>query len=85
MKYVGAAALAVLGTLALSTSASAAVVCNEDGDCWRVKERYEYPPDVQLKLYEDDWKWPEADAKRYRWRDPGTGRGYWRRGVWVTF
>ena len=50
-----------------------------------VKERYEYPPDVQLKLYDDDWKWPEADARKYRWRDPGTGRGYWRRGVWVTF
>ena len=82
MKYLGAAALAVLGTLALSTGASAAIVCNEDGDCWKVKERHKYPPDVQLRVYEDDWT---IDEKKYKWRDPGEKRGYWRRGVWITF
>ena len=82
MKYLGSAALAVLGTLALSTGASAAIVCNEEGDCWKVKDRHTYPPDVQLRVYEDDWT---IDTKKYKWRDPGEKRGYWRRGVWVTF
>ncbi len=42
---IGKLALGVLGAVALtSTSASAAIVCNEEGDCWRVKEGYEYPP-----------------------------------------
>jgi hypothetical protein len=42
---IGKLALGVVGALALtSTSASAAIVCNEEGDCWRVKEGYEYPP-----------------------------------------
>jgi hypothetical protein len=87
MKYLGAAALAIVGTLALSTSsASAAVVCNEEGDCWRVKERHKYPPEVQLEFYDDDWKWAEVDPPRYRWREPGVGRGYWGRGgVWISF
>jgi hypothetical protein len=31
MRYVGVAALGLLGILALSTNASAAVVCNEEG------------------------------------------------------
>ena len=82
MKYLGAAALAVLGTLALSTGASAAIVCNEEGDCWKVKERHTYPPDVRLQVYEDDYV---IDQKKYKWREPGMKRGYWRRGVWVTF
>jgi hypothetical protein len=48
MKYLGSATLALLGTLALMTSASAAVVCNDEGDCWRTNERYSYPPEVNL-------------------------------------
>ena len=39
MKYLGSAILGVVGVLALTTSASAAVVCNEEGDCWRVKDK----------------------------------------------
>ena len=36
-KYLVSAAF--LGLLALTaTNASAAVVCNDEGDCWRVKE-----------------------------------------------
>ena len=38
MKHFGSAALVALGILALgASSASAAVVCNEAGDCWRTK------------------------------------------------
>jgi hypothetical protein len=37
MKHLTMATLAVLGTLAFTTSASAAVVCNDEGDCWALK------------------------------------------------
>ncbi|HEX2840194.1 hypothetical protein [Hyphomicrobium sp.] len=77
------AALALAGTL-MVTSASAAVVCNNEGDCWRVKEKYEYRPEFGLRIYDDNWKWAEADRDRYRWRE-GRGRGYWRNGIWIEF
>ena len=38
-KYVGSALLGLAGLFAMTAGASAAVVCNEDGDCWKVKER----------------------------------------------
>ena len=42
-KYLlGAAFLGVLAMAA--TGASAAVVCNDEGDCWKVKDKYDYPP-----------------------------------------
>jgi hypothetical protein len=75
------------GSVALMLSAtltSADVVCNEDGDCWRVRERYEYRPELRLKVFPDTWRWEESDNARYRWRDaPSERRGYWRQGVWV--
>ena len=40
---VSAAAL-----LAAGTGASAAVVCNDDGDCWHVKGHAEYKPELKL-------------------------------------
>jgi hypothetical protein len=41
-KYLVSAAF--LGFLALTaTNASAAVVCNDEGDRWRTKERLTYP------------------------------------------
>jgi hypothetical protein len=82
MKYCVSAVLGIFGVLALATSASAAIVCNDEGDCWRVKEKYEYPPDVKLHVYEDDYV---VDTKKYKWREPGAGRGYWRGGVWIGF
>jgi hypothetical protein len=52
MKYLGTALLGAAGILALSvTGASAAIVCNEDGDCWHVKQAYDYPPDVRVHVY----------------------------------
>jgi hypothetical protein len=82
MKYLVTATFALLGILALSGGASAAVVCNDEGDCWRTKEKYTYPPDVRLNVYEDDYV---IDEKKYRLREPGAGRGYWRGGVWIGF
>jgi hypothetical protein len=72
-----------VGALALTaTGASAAVVCNDEGDCWKVKEKHAYPPNVGITVYDDDWKW---EGDKYRWREPGVGRGYYRGGVWIGF
>lgn len=81
-------ATVMLGCVALigltATAASAKIVCNDDGDCWHVKKYRDYPPDVKLRVYEDDWRWSDGDKARYRWREPGHDRhGYWRGGVWV--
>lgn len=74
---------AALAALTIATAARADVVCNEQGDCWRVKEKRTYGPELRLKVYPDTWRWEEKDSKRYRWRDAGRGHGYWRDGVWV--
>ena len=80
---VGKVLMGSVAALALTAStASAKIVCNDDGDCWHVKKYREYPPDVKLRVYEDDWQW--SDGSKYRWREPGHDRhGYWRGGVWV--
>ena len=57
MRYVGSAFLGLVALVALTSQASAAVVCNEWGDCWKVKERPTYPPGVNLQFYDDDWRW----------------------------
>jgi hypothetical protein len=79
MKYLGSAAFAV--ALVFATGASAAVVCNDEGDCWRTKERLTYPPEARVNIYEDDY----VIGPKYKLREPGAGRGYWRGGVWVGF
>ena len=81
MKYLGSAIIGLLANLALTTSASAAVVCNDEGDCWRVKEKHAYPPESRITIYDDDY----VIGPKYRWRDPVAGRGYWRGGVWIGF
>jgi hypothetical protein len=76
--YVGIIGAAVF----MTTAASAAVVCNPDGDCWRVKEKLTYPPEARVEIYEDDF---DITIKKYRWREAGVGAGYWRGDVWVDF
>jgi len=79
------AAVALASSLTLmTTGASAAIVCNDEGDCWRVKEKYEYKPEFRLHIYDDDWKWDRAHDHKYRWRE-SRGRGYWNKGVWIEF
>jgi hypothetical protein len=74
--------LAGAAILALTaTTASAAVVCNEDGDCWRVRSEPRYEPSLRLRIMPDEWRWKEGE--RYRWREPGRGNGYWRGGNWI--
>lgn len=85
MRTITKSLLAGTAALAFSASfASAEIVCNEDGDCWRVRERHVYKPELRLKVYPNDWRWEERDRDRYRWREaPSERRGYWRQGIWV--
>lgn len=91
-RLLGSAAIAAVlgvGALALSAgSASAYIVCNDDGDCWHVDHRY-HDDDVHVRFryHPDDWyfhrDWDHDHDHRWRaWRD---GHGYWRNGVWITF
>jgi hypothetical protein len=83
MKRTTVAMLAAAGIVALiSTGASAAVVCNDEGDCWKVKEKHTYPPEARVQIYEDDYV---IDTKKYKLREARPGPGYWRGGVWVGF
>ena len=69
-------AMACAAALALTaTASSAAVICNDEGDCWRVKEHRDYDPGLKLRVYDDNWKW--KDGEKYRWREPGAGHGYY--------
>ena len=81
MKRLGTAALALIGMVAATASASAAVVCNDEGDCWRVKKELTYPPEARVHVYGDDY----AIGPKYRWRDVPEGPGYYRGGVWIGF
>jgi hypothetical protein len=84
MKTFTKAILGAGAALALTAGAvSAAVVCNEEGDCWRVTGQPTYEPTLKLRIQKDDWKWQESEKDKYRWRDSGRGNGYYRSGVWV--
>jgi hypothetical protein len=86
MKMLSLKLLAAGSALALTgIGAGAAVVCNDEGDCWRTKERYQYRPEFKVRVYDDNWKWEEKDGSKYRWREGRDGRGYWRGGVWIGF
>jgi hypothetical protein len=85
MRYLASATLTALGIMALTaTSASAAIVCNDEGDCWHAKKRYDYRPEFHLQVHPDDWSWAEADNGKYHWREH-EGPGYWQGGVWIGF
>jgi hypothetical protein len=84
-KFATAAAALAIGVAALAAStagASAAVVCNRDGECWHVKNRYAYKPEFGITVHPEGWRWGAND--HYKWREH-EGRGYWRNGVWIRF
>ena len=79
---LGAAVIA--GSLAAASAASADVVCNRWGDCWRVRDRLDYPANAGVSFHDDAW----AAAHRtghWRWRTDRSDRGYYRNGVWIAF
>ena len=85
-KVLATTAFAVLlsaGAVVLSAgSASADVVCNDEGDCWHAHEHYTYPPSATITVHPDSWHW--SGNEKFRWHEH-EGRGYWHGGVWVGF
>jgi hypothetical protein len=72
-----------LGVVAMSSlSASARIVCNEDGDCWHSHETFTYPPSAGIVIHPDDWRWKEGE--HHAWKEH-PGRGYWHGGDWRAF
>jgi len=73
----GAAAL-----FALTTSASAYVVCNDAGDCWHSNVKTVYP-DEKIVYYDDNWDWK---SHHYHWHEVNGDYGYWdsAKNAWVT-
>jgi len=86
MKTFSAIALAaVMGVSAVtlaSTNASAAIVCNQDGDCWHTQAEYAYQPSFGLSVHQNDWKWKEGE--KHAWREH-EGKGYWKGSNWTSF
>jgi len=85
VRIAAAAALAATGYVAVLSAASAAVVCNHEGDCWHTEGAYHYPRGVIMERHPDHWYFHQTWNDRRHWRDYHEGRGYWRGGVWVTF
>ena len=84
MNLLSKSVLTAASVLALTaTTASAEIVCNDEGDCWHVRERHVYRPEFGVKVY-PAWRWAETESRRYRWREH-EGRGYWRNGIWIGF
>jgi hypothetical protein len=78
---ISSLAVVAASALALSaTTASAEIVCNDDGECWHVKHHADYKPEFKLHIHPDSWKWKDHD--HYKWREH-EGHGYWHSGVWV--
>ena len=84
-KFVTAAAAAAVGLTALvvsTVSASAAIACNAEGECWHVNRHYVYRPEYGIVVHANNWRW--GPNEHFVWREH-TGRGYWRNGVWIRF
>jgi hypothetical protein len=80
MKGLVKSILGAVSILAMTTSmASAAIVCNGEGDCWHTRGHDWIRPGWGLTVHPNDWKWRDRD--HYRWREHA-GRGYWRDGRW---
>jgi hypothetical protein len=74
---LGAAAIAIT-----TTSASAWIVCNREGECWHTHDRYAYHDEFGVVVHPDGWHWRHRD--HFTWREH-EGRGYWHNGIWITF
>ena len=76
-----ALALSAVGVLFFSSlSASAAIVCNDSGDCWHTHRAYVYPPDAHVVIHPNNWRWGRGE--HFVWKEH-RGPGYWRGGIWL--
>jgi hypothetical protein len=81
MTSITKALLAAAATLTLTAgAASAAIVCNDEGECWHVHGQPSYGPHLKLSIHPDNWKW--GGHEKYKWREHA-GHGYWRGGSWI--
>jgi hypothetical protein len=77
-----ALALCAFGLLGVSSlSASAAIVCNNAGDCWHTPKTYVYPPSARIVIHPNNWRW--GPSEHFAWKEH-EGPGYWRGGTWVN-
>ena len=77
-----AALMGLSAATLVSTQASAAIVCNGEGDCWHTHTAYQYQPEFGVVTHSDDWKWKEGEKHAWREHD---GKGYWKGGSWKEF
>jgi hypothetical protein len=83
MKHLVTASVIAVGALAFgAASASAAIICNDEGDRWKTHKKQTYPPAARVHVYEDNYV---VDTKKYKMREAQREPGYWRGGVWVGF
>ena len=57
---LAASAISLIGMSSLS--ASARIICNEDGDCWHAPDAYAYPPSVHLDVHQTAGAGKKASA-----------------------
>ncbi len=81
-KIAFAALLGLGGLTLMAGNASAAIVCNGEGECWHVHHAYRYHHEWGLVVHPNSWRW--GTGEQFVWREH-TGRGYWHNGVWVRF
>jgi hypothetical protein len=77
-----AAVIGIGGFAVTAGSALADIACNDEGDCWHVKERPTYPAGPSITIHPDDWHWGTNEKFQFREHE---GRGYWHGGVWIGF
>ena len=77
-----AAVISAASLVATVMPAAAFIACNREGECWHVRDRYEYRPEFGVVIHPDNWRWGRRD--HFVWREHD-GRGYWRGGVWIGF
>ena len=63
-------------------SASAEIVCNDEGVCWHTHNPYYYPPEARVKVHENEWHW--SPNEHYTFREHA-GRGYWSGDNWIRW
>jgi hypothetical protein len=78
------AALSAGALVAVSSSASAYVVCNREGDCWHTDTRYRYPG-AGYSWHPDNWYFHQTWNDQRHYRDYHNERGYYKGGVWLKF
>lgn len=72
------------GSAAAPAAASTDVVCYHNGDCWRSRDRLDYPAGVGITFHSDAWGVAHR-AGQWRWRSDRSGRSYERDGAWIAF